>query len=610
MTGSSQAQLPAPTLHALREQRAVAATAAAWLTAQHGSEIERHHAVVTAAVNDAVERLQQNVERISGGNSFCRDLVTMAGDYLHWLSWTAWDLPQLALVVQPDPQRFRDDLSASVLVYFSGRLLDDYLDRHFLYRARRETLLARLARERGDGAEAEALSVLMSLLLCFEGLRNARAGAQLDTILESARGLLVGILMERSGTAEWSGEFYERLIRLKNVDYWRILYAALDAEERSPLYPFLCRYYALAQKLNDLQDPARDAQQGRPNAVSIYHGDVAAIIATDLLELGQMASELDEPARSIALTKLGESHDEAERLGLFGDAPPAPAPPARLELFWHSEYAEFYARAGAGAFETTGCPICGSAPSSPIFHKQGFAYQRCPRCTHIYVAPRLRPEVQKRLGDELDAASEDEFLQTQKIYADYLCRLLRKHANGPRLLDVGYGSGYLLRTARAHGFDVYGVETSRALTSKLDAMLGRNLAVAHLGEGELPWGSFDVIVMTHVLEHIAEPRPVLAQLLAALNPGGVLYLAVPDSDSWQFRIFGKEWDAVNPVAHYQFFNETSLTHALRESQFESISRVQMPPLKGKLRQRWMNLFRSLGGDESGELRLLGRRPRD
>jgi SAM-dependent methyltransferase len=562
---------------------------------------DRYRAIVTDAVVDAIERMRRNIELVSGGNASTQALADQTADYLHWLSWTTWDLPQLAVVIQPDEERFRADLSASVLVYFAGRLLDDYLDRHFLYRGRRETLLATLARERG-GPEAEALTVVMALLLCFEGLQHARGGAQTATIVEAARALLVGILMERSPREEWSPEFYERLVRLKNVEYWRILYAALDPELQSPLYPFLRRYYALAQKVNDLQDRDRDAEQSRPNIAAIYGDEVQEVIFRDVEELQSMADVLSEPAGTIARAKLDETR--AEIASLF-TPPPLPDPAETLHLYWHSGANDFRDRLGDDAFESVDCPVCGGGNDAILFRKNRFDYHRCATCSHIYVSPRVKPEVQKRLGDELDA-SEDGFLETQKIYADYLCRLLRKHAPGPRLLDIGYGSGYLLRTARAHGFQGYGVETSRTRAAELESMFGAHLAVAHLGHDPLPWGSFDAIVMTHVLEHLGDPPAALRQIAQALNPGGVLYVAVPDNESWQFRIFGKEWDAVNPVAHFQFFNERSLDRALREAGFLPPARMRMPPLQGALRQKWTTLFRSLGGDESGELALLAR----
>jgi hypothetical protein len=87
-------------------------------------------------------------------------------------------------------------------------------------------------------------------------------------------------------------------------------------------------------------------------------------------------------------------------------------------------------------------------------------------------------------------------------------------------------------------------------------------------------------------------------------------VAVPDSESLQFRVFGKKWDAVSPIAHPQFFNQESLSRLLRDTGFEPLLRVHSPKLLGPERKRWMRLFRRLGGDESGELAILARRVPD
>ncbi len=93
-----------------------------------------------------------------------------------------------------------------------------------------------------------------------------------------------------------------------------------------------------------------------------------------------------------------------------------------------------------------------------------------------------------------------------------------------------------------------------------------------------------------------------------MNRGGVLYVAAPDIESLQFRVFGNRWDAINPVAHYHFFCENSLSKLLVDCGFEIIGRARHPPLRGKGQTRWMRLFRQLGGDESGELAMLARVP--
>src|SRR5215510_13569957 len=212
-----------------------------------------------------------------------------------------------------------------------------------------------------------------------------------------------------------------------------------------------------------------------------------------------------------------------------------------------------------------------------LFRKQGFAYRRCGDCSHVFVSPRIRADVQARIATEIEGMYEDPFLDVQRIQADHLCRVFRRLARGPRLLDIGFGRGYLMHLAQGYGFQVYGVERSEALLDRLSPVFGRRLAQTSLGDDALPWGAFDVVAMSHVLEHVVDPREALARVHAALNDDGLLYLAVPDMDSVQFRILGKRWNVVSPIVHVQYFTEASLRRAVDESGFEVISRLEPPP---------------------------------
>ena len=165
-----------------------------------------------------------------------------------------------------------------------------------------------------------------------------------------------------------------------------------------------------------------------------------------------------------------------------------------------------------------------------------------------------------------------------------------------------------MRLARAYGFEVYGMDSSRRLVGQLEPEFGKRLNHGTLGADPIPWDSFDAIVMSHVVEHLVEPVKILRDVLAKLSPGGLLYVAVPNIESLQFRIFGKYWDAINPMVHMQYFNEKSLTRLLREAGFVHPERIQFPPLPRSMTPKWMHLFRELGGDESGELAIVVERP--
>lgn len=595
--------------------------------ADHSDAIERYRAAITAGLKDALGALRDDVAALTDHDPTSVALAAQAAEYADAMQWTLWDLPVFAAALAPDPERFRRLAAGCGLVYLSFRVLDDLLDRHYLYRGTRETLLSSFTSSDGRGRDAEGLTVLGAFLLCVEGLQRLAAEteaspaalAPLRRAMEAARRTLVGAVFERRVADAWSRGAYERLVGLKNVDYWRVLNAALDPEEVSPLHPFLREAYALAQRLNDVQDHAQDEARGQPNLVSILraeepHGTQDALrerIGDDLLRLGGRLETLPWPERGAAAHTLAGSLAEAQRLGLFGgaDAPPTDDMPAPSYLRWDSTVDEFLERLGPDALEDARCAVCDGEPGAVLFRKQGFALRRC-ACGHSFVSPRVAGGVRARLEDERDGLQEDPFLDVQRIQAEFLCRLLRRFARGPRLLDVGFGRGYLLHIAQAYGFEAYGLDSSATLHRRLQAVFARRLAHARADAGPLPWGSFDVVSMSHVLEHVADPRAVLGAVHDALNSDGLLYVAVPDLGSAQFRVLGKHWNVISPVVHVQYFEERPLRALLAGAGFEVLSRVEQPPEPADFATRATRLFRELGGSESGELALLCRRGAD
>jgi SAM-dependent methyltransferase len=458
----------------------------------------------------------------------------------------------------------------------------------------------------------------------------------LRKVLQSFRRAVIGAMMEHTRPEHWDAEFYERLVFLKNVDFWRCLYSAVDPERKSPLYPFLERYYALAQKFNDVVDFPEDARRGQPNLLSLYlqpgngarrpqppavapivvPAEVERELALALLDLGRRTESMPEAERDAARLKLAESLQRAFQIGLFAVAEEradetgsAAAGAERPPLAWYSTLEEVVSSWGPGALEDPACGVCGSRERKRMMEFRGFTYQTCLECTHVYVAPRVRLELLQDMASRLEHEDDaNEFLDIQKIFAEPICHLIRLRAPGNRLLDLGFGRGHIMRLARAYGFEVYGMDSSSRLVQQLEPEFGKRLSHGTLGTDAIPWDRFDVVVMSHVIEHLGDPGRVLRDVLAKLSPGGVLYAAVPDIGSLQFRIFGKYWDAVNPMVHMQYFNEESLCRLLRTSGFVKLERIRFPPLPRALKPKWMQLFRDLGGDESGEFAIVAQRP--
>ena len=604
--------------------------------AHNGPAIEAYRATIREAVHEFVEELRANIGQVAAGNALCDEVAGRAGQYLDWLQWSFWDLPYLAIALDLPHDRLRKGVKSCGMAYLSLRIVDDVVDRHFTYKGRHESLLGSFEKAHRSNQHAEGLTILAGLLVCFTAMRQLAGSPEplhlemMARCLESMQRCTIGAIAELSPRESWTEEYYDRLIRLKNVAFWRALYAGIDPAGDSPLFGFWEQYYALAQKLNDVGDFPEDERRAQPNFVSIHfaratqseNGErkISAFpasaehaLARDFLELARIAEDLGATGRMIALLKLGESLEEGFRFGLFGGtlATPEPAfvPQPRLGLEWYSAIDEVLMKLGASAFVEADCVVCGAGQRKHLFEKQGFHYHRCVACTHVYVSPRIRGEHSHRMGLELDLQDyETDLMEVQKFYAVPICHLLRARAPGPRLLDIGFGRGYILQLAKSYGFEVYGSDTSPSQVESLRPQLGNRLHLATPADSELPWSGFDAVVVSHVLEHMERPDQFLGAIFRAMNPDGVLYVAVPDMESVQFQLFGKKWDAVSPLAHFQYFCEATLTRMLKNSLFTDIERVEHPAVREEIATRWMRLLRKLGAHDAGELALVCRRP--
>ena len=114
-----------------------------------------------------------------------------------------------------------------------------------------------------------------------------------------------------------------------------------------------------------------------------------------------------------------------------------------------------------------------------------------------------------------------------------------------RVLDVGCGNGSQLALPLAErGFQVTGIDID-ARSIEHARELAQNLTNATFVCGdvaELKAGSFDVVVLAEVLEHMTEPRTLLADSVKHLSEGGIVIVTVPNGygefeiDSSVFRI--------------------------------------------------------------------------
>ena len=150
-------------------------------------------------------------------------------------------------------------------------------------------------------------------------------------------------------------------------------------------------------------------------------------------------------------------------------------------------------------------------------------------------------------------------------------RYLPLNTPGARVLDVGCGNGKFLRLARAIGWEVAGADPDPKAVeicriAGLEVREGGVEAFLHKPK------YFDVVTLSHVIEHVYEPKLFLRQCLKLLKPGGQIFIDTPNLKSLGHRRYGRNWRGLEPPRHLVLFDWDSLESLMSELGIRDIRR--------------------------------------
>jgi 2-polyprenyl-3-methyl-5-hydroxy-6-metoxy-1,4-benzoquinol methylase len=218
------------------------------------------------------------------------------------------------------------------------------------------------------------------------------------------------------------------------------------------------------------------------------------------------------------------------------------------------------------------CRVCrGSAGRS--FTANGFAWFRCETCrTTQKVLTRqqyqdLNPTYDP--GDFLDSCGREQveaFIDVReatKVLSDVINTYLGEAPiGGPRrsFLDIGCGMGRYLIAAERLGFEALGFEPSvnhaRVATQHFRLPVVTDYFTADRVNGK----KFDLAILSHVIEHIYDPKSFIHELVGVLKPGGALIVITPNNESLVARAIGKAWPMLKPVDHVSMIGASAFDY--------------------------------------------------
>lgn len=163
------------------------------------------------------------------------------------------------------------------------------------------------------------------------------------------------------------------------------------------------------------------------------------------------------------------------------------------------------------------CPGCGVVRNDPVpgeAELEAFYRQDYRKSYKGAEEPRLR-QVWRNL-DRLNA----HFRAFRDVYA-----------GGGAWLDLGSGSGEFSFLAARLGAEVTSVEPNEGYATYCREKLDLPVQIGRMEDFAFGPGAFDLIRLSHVLEHLRDPVAALERLRGWLKPGGMIYIEVPDIEA-------------------------------------------------------------------------------
>lgn len=216
------------------------------------------------------------------------------------------------------------------------------------------------------------------------------------------------------------------------------------------------------------------------------------------------------------------------------------------------------------------CPGCGGSAQRPAFTAQdslgpdSFDLVECQDCGLVFVQPipaaeHIEAYYAKGYYGRRHPALKDFFM-------DLRVRQVGRPTGSGRLLDIGCGGGDFLLACRKRGWTVVGVEQGGAPVMQQQGALAIQVVPPERMH-DLEAGSFEVVTIWHVLEHLPEPRATLEAVRRLLAPSGRLVVEVPNFGSWQARLGGPDWFHIDVPRHLLHFDRQALEGLLARCGF-------------------------------------------
>lgn len=151
-------------------------------------------------------------------------------------------------------------------------------------------------------------------------------------------------------------------------------------------------------------------------------------------------------------------------------------------------------------------------------------------------------------------------------------KLINSEAEKGHVLDIGAGTGDFLSLLKTNGWHITGIEPNDKAKK---IAISKGITFASSTE-KLQTHSFDVITMWHVLEHVPDVQNQISELKRIVKPGGTIFVAVPNFNSFDAHYYGNFWAAYDVPRHLWHFSKTAIDKLFK---VQDLKVVKVLPMK-------------------------------
>jgi 2-polyprenyl-3-methyl-5-hydroxy-6-metoxy-1,4-benzoquinol methylase len=238
------------------------------------------------------------------------------------------------------------------------------------------------------------------------------------------------------------------------------------------------------------------------------------------------------------------------------------------------------------------CPVCGNEKLSFALKtidytvsNEEFSIYQCEHCSVRFTGniPSL-----SQIGKYYESEQYISHTNSTKGLFNKLYQLVRNYSlvskrelvckysnsNSGIILDYGCGTGSFLNEMKSNGWGIKGVEPDAGAAQKATLLNGIKIDDSSSLSSFIP-ESVDVITLWHVLEHVHDLHPTLTTLKSILKANGVMFVAVPNYQSFDAAHYKQFWAAYDVPRHLYHFSKKSMDNLMEANVLQIVKVLPM-----------------------------------